>query len=464
MPRNTTDLAVVILAAGLGTRMKSDRPKVLHGLAGRPMIAHVVAAIAPLKPARVVLVIGPEPVMADVERAARAAAPSLNFTTVVQQERLGTGHAVKQTRAALAGHRGDVVVLFGDTPLVTTDTVRRLIQSRRRAKHAVVAAGFLPADRKLFARLLLDERGRLERIVEARDASDEEKKIELCNAGLVTIDGAVMFDLLGRLRNENAKKEFYLFDIIRLAGQRDRVCGHVVIPVDDAFGVDSRGALAEAEAMLQKRLRSAAMENGATLVAPETVFFSYDTQLGRDVMVGPHVVFGRDVRIGDGVEIRSFCHLEGCTVESGATIGPFARLRPGAAIAADAHIGNFVEIKAASIERGAKVNHLTYIGDARVGAKANVGAGTITCNYDGFEKFHTDIGEGAFIGSNSALVAPVKIGAGANVAAGSVVTKDVPAEALVVARGEQRVIEGWAGRYRARRAAEKNAKQEKKKG
>ena len=462
MPRHTTDLAVIILAAGLGTRMKSERPKVLHAVAGRPMIAHVMAAVAPLKPTRVVLVIGPEPVMASVEKAARAAAPAIDLVSVVQTDRLGTGHAVKQAKAALAGHRGDVVIVFGDTPLVTTDTLRRLVQARRRAKHAIVAAAFKPADRKLFARLVLDARGRLERIVEARDASPEELAIDLCNAGFITVDGPLLFDLLGRVRNDNAKKEYYLFDIIRLAAQRERSSSFVEIPVDDAFGIDSRGALAEAEAMYQARLRRAAMEAGVTLVAPETVFLSADTRFGRDVVVGPHVVFGAGCTIGDNVEIRSFSHLEGCTVAAGASVGPFARLRPGAAIGEDAHIGNFVEIKAASIERGAKVNHLTYIGDARVGSKANIGAGTITCNYDGFEKFHTDIGEGAFIGSNSALVAPVRVGAGATVAAGSVITRDVAADALAVARGDQRALEGWSAKFRARRAAEKAAKQSKK--
>jgi bifunctional UDP-N-acetylglucosamine pyrophosphorylase / glucosamine-1-phosphate N-acetyltransferase len=460
MPRNTTDLAVVILAAGMGTRMKSQRPKVMQEIAGRPMIAHVVAAAAPLKPARVVLVVGPDNEM--VERAARAAAPALKITTVIQHERLGTGHAVKQAKSALAGHRGDVVVIFGDTPLVTTETLRKLVQARRRSKHAAVAAGFRPADPKLFARLVLDDRGRLERIVEARDASPDELKIEMCNAGFIAVDGALLFDLIGRLRNENAKNEYYLFDIIRLAWQRDRVCGHVEIPVEDAFGVDTRQAQAEAEAMIQTRLRKRALADGAALLAPETVFLSADTRLGADVVIEPHVVFGPGVVVGDGVRIRSFSHLEGCSVAARATIGPFARLRPGTAIGEGAHIGNFVEIKAASVEQGAKVNHLSYIGDARVGAQANVGAGTITCNYDGFEKFHTDIGEGAFIGSNSALVAPVRIGDGASVGAGSVVTKDVPAGGLAVTRAEQRVLEGWATRFRAKRAAEKAARQAKK--
>lgn len=456
MPRNTTELAVIVLAAGMGTRMKSRRPKVMQEIAGRPMIGHVVAAVAPLKPTRLVLVLAPG--SEEVERAAREAAPGLEIVTAIQHERLGTGHAVKQAKAAMKGHRGDVVIVFGDTPLVTTESLRKLVQVRRRAKHAVVVAGFRPRDRKLFARLVLDERGRLERIVEARDASPEELGLELCNAGFVAVDGALLFDLVGRLRNENAKQEYYLFDIVRLARQRERACGHVEIDEGDCFGVDTRKAQAEAERMMQERLREKAMVAGVRLVAPETVFLAADTRFGVDVTIEPHVVIGRGVAIGDGVVVRGFSHLDGCSIGPGATVGPFARLRPGAVIGAEAHVGNFVEIKAASVEQGAKVNHLAYIGDARVGAKANVGAGTITCNYDGFEKFHTDIGAGAFIGSNSALVAPVRVGDGANIGAGSVVTKDVPAGALAVARGDQRVIEGWATRYRARRAADKAAK------
>ncbi len=453
MPRATSDLAVIVLAAGLGTRMNSAMPKVLHRVAGLPMVAHVLSAAAPLKPVRVVLVVGPEPEMEAVEQAARAAAPGLPIVAVVQAERRGTGHAVRQARAALAGHRGDVVVLFGDTPMVTAETLRRLVRSRRRGRHAAVAASFRPADRKLFARLVVDARGRLERIVEARDATEAEARIELCNAGVIAFDGAILFGLLARLRDDNAKREFYLFDTIRLARQRDRSCGHVEIPVDEAFGVDSRAALAEAEAMLQRRLRRRAMEGGATLVAPETVQLAADTRLGRDVVVWPHVVFGAGVEIGDGAEIRACSHLESCRVAAGAASGPFARRRPGAEIGAGAHIGNFVEIKAARIEAGAKVNHLSYVGDARVGARANVGAGTITCNYDGFEKFRTDIGAGAFIGSNTSLVAPVAIGDEAMVGAGSVVTRDVPAGALAVARGQQRTIEGWSRAFRARRKA-----------
>jgi bifunctional UDP-N-acetylglucosamine pyrophosphorylase/glucosamine-1-phosphate N-acetyltransferase len=458
MPRVSPDLAAIVLAAGHGTRMMSQRPKVLHEVAGRSMIGHVIANVAALKPAKIVLVIGPEPTMPAIVEEARRVAPGIEIAAVVQHDRHGTGHAVRQAKTALAGHQGDVVVVFGDTPLVTTATLRKLVQARRKGKHAVTLAGFRPDNPLLFARLVLDAKGRLERVVEARDASAEERAIKLCNAGFMAAEARLLFDLVGRLKNENVKREYYLFDIVRMARQRDRACGVIEAEVEEAFGIDSRAALARAEAMIQQRLRDAAMAGGATLVAPETVFFSHDTRIGRDVVVAPHVVFGLGVEIGDGVEIRSFSHLERCSVAAGATVGPFARLRPGAAIGEGAHVGNFVEIKAASIEAGAKVNHLTYIGDARVGAKANIGAGTITCNYDGFEKFHTDIGAGAFIGSNSALVAPVKIGDGAYVASGSVVTADVPAGGLAVARGRQTVKETWAESFRSRRAAEKAAK------
>ena len=451
MPRATADLAVIVLAAGLGTRMKSRLPKVLHRIAGAPMIAHVIAAAAPLKPSRVVLVVGPEPEMAAVEIAARAAAPRLSIVSTVQSERLGTGHAVRQAAGALKGHRGDVIVLFGDTPMVSTQTLRNLVRARRRGRHAAVAASFRPGDRKLFARVVIDPRGRLERIVEARDATEAEARIELCNAGVIAFDGAILFDLLGRLRNENAKREYYLFDTIKLAWEHGRSCGHVEIPVDDAFGIDSRVALSEAEAMFQQRLRRRALDGGATLVAPETVFLSADTRLGRDVVVGPHVVFGGGVVIGDDVEIKAFSHLESCTIAAGATIGPFARLRPGAEIGEGAHIGNFVEIKSARVEAGAKVNHLSYVGDARVGAKANIGAGTITCNYDGFDKHKTSIGDNVFVGSNSTLVAPVKLEDGSYIAAGSVITHNVPKDSLVIARARSILKEGWATIYRNRK-------------
>ncbi|MBK8906777.1 MAG: bifunctional UDP-N-acetylglucosamine diphosphorylase/glucosamine-1-phosphate N-acetyltransferase GlmU [Rhodospirillales bacterium] len=443
--------AVVVLAAGLGTRMNSARPKVMHAVAGRPLIGHVLATAAALDADRVVVVIGDE--MADV---AKAVAP---HPTVIQSPRLGTGHAVAAARAELGDFDGDVLVMYGDTPLVAADTLQRMLAARRAASDpAVVVLGFRARDPGGYGRLIVDTGGALQAIVEAKDASAGQRAIDLCNSGVMAIDGKRLFGLIERVGNDNAKGEFYLTDIVGIA-RGDGLAAAVVEGDEDEFiGVNSRGDLAHVEAIVQERLRTAAMAGGATLIGPETIFFSHDTRLGRDVVVGPNVVFAPGVTVGDNVEIRPFCHLEGVTIESGASIGPFARLRPGAHVGNDAHIGNFVEIKNASIETGAKVNHLTYIGDARIGARANIGAGTITCNYDGFFKSHTDIGAGAFIGSNTCLVAPVKIGDGAIVGASSAIAKDVPADALAVTRGPHVVREDWARRFRERRAAQKAAK------
>jgi bifunctional UDP-N-acetylglucosamine pyrophosphorylase/glucosamine-1-phosphate N-acetyltransferase len=434
------------LAAGKGTRMKSALPKVLHPLAGRPMIGHVLEAVASFKPAHQVVVIGP-----DMAALVKAVAP---IPTVVQRQQLGTADAVKAARAGLANFNGTVLVLYGDTPLLTPATLAALIEERQfRPEPAVVVLGFRPADPGAYGRLVVGADGRLEAIVEARDATPAERAITLCNSGVMAIDGRHLFLLLDAIGNDNAKREYYLTDIVKLARARGLDCRHVEAEAAELMGVNSRAELAEAETALQTRLRRAAMDAGATLIDPASTWFSHDTRLGRDVTVGPSVVFAPGVTVGDRVEIRAFCHLEGATVESDAIIGPFARLRPGARIGRGAHVGNFVEIKNATIEAGAKANHLSYIGDARVGALANVGAGTITCNYDGFVKAHTDIGRGAFIGSNTALVAPVKVGDNAIVGAGSVITEDVPADALAVARGEQRTKKGGAAKFRARRRA-----------
>ncbi|TAN45538.1 MAG: bifunctional UDP-N-acetylglucosamine diphosphorylase/glucosamine-1-phosphate N-acetyltransferase GlmU [Rhodospirillales bacterium] len=440
-------LAAIVLAAGLGTRMKSTRPKVLHPLAGRPLLAHLLDNLGSLNPERVAVVIGP-----DQDAVARLAAP---YQTVVQAERLGTAHAALQAKPVVDGFQGDVLILFGDTPLVTSETMSKLVSRRREADDpAVVVLGFCPEGGGDYGRLVMGETG-LERIVEVKDATPAERAIPWCNSGVMAVDGRVLIPLLERIGNQNAKGEYYLTDLVRLAREAGRVCAMVEGGAQELLGINSRAELAEAETILQTRLREQAMAGGATLTAPETVFFSWDTRLGQDVTVGPNVVFGPGVVVEDEVDIRSFCHLEGCRIARGAIIGPFARLRPGADIGPSAHIGNFVEIKEAVVEEGAKVNHLTYVGDARVGAKANIGAGTITCNYDGFGKYLTDIGKGAFIGSNSALVAPVRIGDGAIVGAGSVVTRDVPADALTIARGEQRDIEGWAARFRENQSKKK---------
>jgi len=353
-----------------------------------------------------------------------------------------------------------VLVVYGDTPFLTVDTLQAMLRTRREAPHpAVVVLGFRPPDPTGYGRLVLGADGGLEAIVEHRDAGDNERAIGLCNSGVMAIDGSRLFGLLDRVGNDNAKGEYYLTDIIGLARDDGLPCAAVEGAEAELLGIDSRADLARAEGIFQDRMRASAMGEGVTLMAPETVFFSADTRLGRDVTVGPNVVFGPGVTVGDNVLIRPFSHLEGATVGDGAQVGPFARLRPGAHVAADAHIGNFVEIKNATVEDGAKVNHLTYIGDARVGARANVGAGTITCNYDGFFKSHTDIGAGAFIGSNTSLVAPVSVGDGAIIGAGSVLTRDAPADSLALTRGPRTERAGWAAAFRRRRSKEKAAAQ-----
>jgi len=456
------NVAAIVLAAGQGTRMKSSLPKVLHQVAGRAMVAHVLEAACAAGAGRLVVVVG-----RGMERVQAAVAPAL---VAIQDPPLGTGHAVMAALPILvgsqgavsqgAGFKGDVVVLFGDTPLITGETIARMVASRRAEPQAALAVlGFEPDDPKEYGRLILGADGRLDRIVEAKDATRAESATRLCNSGVMVIDGARLPALLERLTNTNAKGEYYLTDIVALA----RADGHAALVVrtadiDETMGVNSRAELAKAEAAMQARLRARAMAGGATLIAPETVFFAADTVIGRDVVIGPQVVFGRDVRVEDDVEIRAFCHIEGARIARGAVIGPFARLRPGADIGADAHVGNFVEVKNTRLEEGAKANHLTYLGDARVGARANVGAGTITCNYDGFLKSQTDIGAGAFIGSNTALVAPVKIGDGAIIGAGSTIAEDVPADALAVTRAAQVVKPAAAKRYRERKKAEKAAK------
>ena len=439
-----TRFAAVVLAAGKGTRMKTDLPKVLHKLAGRPMINHVFANLAPLSCERIVVVIGP-----GMEGIAAAVAP---HATAVQSEPLGTGHAVLAARAALQGFTGDVLVVFGDCPFISSATIGGMVARRRAADDpAVVVLGMRPADPAQYGRLIVGADRMLDAIVEYRDASAEQRAITLCNSGVMAIDGKRLFALLDRVGNANAKGEYYLTDIVAIARADGAACAVVEAPADELIGINSRAELAAAEAILQNRLRAQAMENGATLIDPQTVFFSFDTRLGRDVVVGPNVVFGPGVEVADGVEIKAFCHLEGARVAAGAAIGPFARLRPGTVVGERARIGNFVEAKNANLGPGAKANHLTYLGDAVVGAGANVGAGTITANYDGFNKHKTEIGADASIGSNSVLVAPVKVGRGAIVGAGSVITQSVSADALALARGRQIEKPGWAAKFRESR-------------
>jgi bifunctional UDP-N-acetylglucosamine pyrophosphorylase/glucosamine-1-phosphate N-acetyltransferase len=446
---STVNVAAVILAAGKGTRMKSDLPKVLHPVAGRPMIRHVLAAAAQLQPAKCVVVIGP-----DMDAVAAAAAP---HPTEVQTERLGTADAVRMAQAALADFRkGTVLILFGDTPLITADTLRRMLDARA-AGASVVVLGFRPDDPSGYGRLLLDGADALAAIVEDRDATEEQRAIGLCNGGVMAVDAAKLFALIERVGKNNAKGEYYLTDIIGLAKADGFVCAVVEADADEVMGVDSRAALARAEAAWQKARRRRAMAEGATLLDPDSVWFSFDTDLGRDVTVGPNVFFGPGVTVADNAKIHSFSHLDGVTVHEGAVVGPFARLRPGAVIGRDAHVGNFVEIKNAVLGEGAKANHLTYIGDAEVGAQTNIGAGTITCNYDGYMKHRTVIGKSVFIGSNTAIVAPVTIGDGAVVGAGSTVVRDVPADSLTVARGEQVDRPGRAAALREKLAQQKRA-------
>jgi bifunctional UDP-N-acetylglucosamine pyrophosphorylase / glucosamine-1-phosphate N-acetyltransferase len=433
--------AAVILAAGKGTRMKSALPKVLHPIAGRPMIGYVLASLEPLGCARTAVVTAPG--MAAIEQ---AVAP---HRVVIQAEQLGTGHAVQAARAALGEDIDDLLILYGDAPLISTATLERLLARRQAAdRPVVVVLGMRPADPAEYGRLVLDGEGRLDAIVEFRDADAGQRAIELCNSGIMAVDGHLIWDLLAHVGNANAKGEYYLTDIVQVARAKGWPCAAVEAPADELAGVNSRAELALAEAVMQDRLRARAMADGATLIDPKTVWFSFDTRLGRDVLIGPNVFFGPGVQIADEVEIRGFCHFVGARIERGAEIGPFARLRPGSVIGAGAHIGNFVEMKNTRLGAGAKANHLSYVGDTTVGEKANIGAGAITCNYDGFAKYETVIGAGAFIGSNAALCAPVTIGEGAFIAAGSVITRDVPAGALGIARGQQSVKPGWASLFR----------------
>ncbi len=436
-------ISLIILAAGQGTRMNSDRPKVLHAVAGAPLLVHAMAAGAALAPERTVVVAGRG---AEALRAA-ALAQDETATVVVQAEQLGTAHAVAQALPALAGFAGDAIVLYGDTPFIRPETLEAMVAAR--ARHAVVVLGFEAANPGRYGRLIA--RGEaLDRIVEFKDASPEERAVTLCNSGVICADAELLGDLVAAVGNANAAGEYYLTDIVALARARGLSAGVVLCPEAETLGVNTRAELAAAEAAFQARARAEALETGVTLTAPDTVFFGWDTVIGRDAVVGPHVVFGPGVTVESGAEIRAFCHLEGCHISRGATVGPFARLRPGAELAEDVHVGNFVEIKNAILDEGVKVGHLTYLGDAHVGEQTNIGAGTITCNYDGVFKHRTEIGARAFIGSDTMLVAPVRVGDGAMTATGSVITRDVPAAALAVARAPQVVKEGFAARFFAR--------------
>lgn len=433
-------LAVIVLAAGKGTRMKSDLHKVLHPIAGHPMLLHLLGSIGQAGVARTVIVAG------DRREQIEAALVGTGSEVVVQEPQLGTAHAALQAKGALADFSGLVMVCFGDVPFLAAETVRRLCDALSGgAKVAVL--GFRPVDTAAYGRIIADHDGTVRKMVEHKDASHEERQVNLCNSGVIVAHSDDMWRLLEAVGNDNAAGEYYLPDVATNAiAEGARV---VVVETDEAevMGINSRAELAEAEARWQQRRRRQAMDDGASLIAPETVWFAWDTRLGRDVLVEPNVVFGPGVSVADGVKIRGFCHIEGASLATGVEVGPYARLRPGAVLEEKAKVGNFVEVKKATMGKGAKANHLSYIGDAEVGAGANIGAGTITCNYDGYFKYKTVIGERAFIGSNSALVAPVKIGADAIVAAGSAVTRDVMDGELRLVRGEQLVKPGWADRF-----------------
>jgi bifunctional UDP-N-acetylglucosamine pyrophosphorylase / glucosamine-1-phosphate N-acetyltransferase len=446
----TRPVAAIVLAAGKGTRMKSDLHKVLHPIAGRPMLAHLLSTLAELAPARTVVVVGEG--RAQVEPVAEAFGASVT----VQEPQLGTAHAVLQAQAALAGFDGDVLILYADTPFVSAETMRRMCArlGAGDAPAAVVVAS-RPADPKHYGRILAEPDGRIVKMVEYKDASAAERALDLCNSGLMAVRSEDFWGLLARVGNDNAGHEYYLPDIVMIAAADGRASAVIEVPSDEVEGINSRAELAAAEEIWQAQRRAAAMAEGVSLTAPATVWFSHDTKIGRDSIVEPNVFFGPGVTIGKGVRIRAFSHIEGATIAAGAEIGPYARLRPGAEIGEGARVGNFVEIKQSRLGEGAKANHLSYLGDADIGAGANIGAGTITCNYDGFFKYRTSIGDGAFIGSNSALVAPVNIGAGALVAAGSVIVRDVAADAVALARGEQTEKPGRAKRFRDVMAAKK---------
>lgn len=440
--------AAVILAAGQGTRMKSKTVKVLHSVGGRPMLDWTHALADEAGAETCVVVYGAH------SPAVKTRAEALGARTALQDPPQGTGHAVQAAEAALSGFAGHAIVLYADTPLITPGTVEKVFAALD-AGASVAVLGFEPEDPAAYGRLITNPDGTLDRIVEYKDASSEERAVGLVNSGVLAAPAALLFELLGEVTNDNANGEYYLTDVVGLARARGLKAVVVHADPDEVLGVNSRQDLAAAETAFQNRRRQLAMTAGVTLVAPETVFFSYDTQIARDVVVEPHVVFAPGVQIEEDATIKAFSHLEGARIGKGASIGPYARLRPGAEIGAAAKIGNFVEVKKAQLGEGAKVSHLSYIGDAQVGADANIGAGTITCNYDGFDKHLTVIGEGAFIGSNTALVAPVTVGKGAFTGSGGVITKSVPDDALALARGEQVTKEGWAARFRRAKAARK---------
>lgn len=426
-------LSVIILAAGRGTRMKSTTPKVLHKIANREMLNLVIDTAKELNPTNICVVVSDE-VQKYSDKILKAH-PNTNLNFAIQKQQLGTADAVKSGIESLKNIGDKVLVLYGDTPLIKASTLKQMIENLN--QHAVCVLGFNIFEENKYGRLVTDTKNELLKIVEFKDASNEEKEITLCNSGVVAIDGSKTKELLAQIDNKNASGEYYLTDIIGLARKANLSCGFITGDENEVLGVNSRVELAKAEKIKQKEIRLNFMEQGVTLLNPKSVYFSFDTKIGNDVVIAPDVFFGVGVEVASNVEIRSFSHIEGAKISSGAIIGPFARIRPGSILKENAHIGNFVEIKNSVIGEGAKANHLSYIGDSEIGSNSNIGAGTITCNYDGYKKFKTKIGKDVFIGSNSALVAPVEIGDGAVIGAGSVITKNVDSDDLAVARGKQ---------------------------
>jgi bifunctional UDP-N-acetylglucosamine pyrophosphorylase/glucosamine-1-phosphate N-acetyltransferase len=442
--------SVIVLAAGMGTRMRSDTHKVLHPIAGKPMLMHLLDTVDALGAEERVVVVGKG--RDQLEEALNGRGVRIAH----QAEQKGTAHAVQQAETVLSGFDGNIVILYGDTPFVAAETLTEMLQRLDgQDAPAIVVLASSPDDPKAYGRVILGQGDTIAKMVEFKDATEAERAVRLCNSGMMAVRAADLWRWLAEVGNDNAAGEYYLPDVVMIAAREGR--SSVVVEADSwqTAGVNSRAELAHLELDWQRRRREEALEQGATLVDPESVWFSHDTRLGRDCTIEPHVVFGPGVVIDEGATIRAFCHIEGATIAGGCEVGPFARLRPGAVLEQGAKAGNFVEVKKARLGAGAKANHLSYIGDADVGARANIGAGTITCNYDGFGKYQTAIGEGAFIGSNTALVAPVSVGEGAIVGAGSVITKDVAADELAVARGEQRGMAGWAARFRKRQQAKK---------
>lgn len=443
--------AAIILAAGHGTRMKSSLSKVLHPVGGRPMMDWTIDLARQLGCEKIIVVVGAH----NPDARVRAEAALGAGTTVLQDPPQGTGHAVKCAANALRDFDGDAIVLYADTPLISADTAQGVLDALSGGA-SVAVLGFNAADPGAYGRLILNDEGGLDAIVEAKEAGPDQLAVTLCNSGVLAAPAALLFDLLGHVTNENAKGEYYLTDVVGLARARGLSAAVSLGTEDEMLGVNSRVELAQAELQFQGRKRQQAMVEGVTMVAPETVFFAYDTKIANDVIVEPNVVFGPKVTIETSATIRAFSHLEGCKIKTGASVGPFARIRPGTEIGENAFVGNFVEVKNTIMGPGAKASHLTYLGDANVGERANIGAGTVTCNYDGFFKYRTNIGAGAFIGSDTMLVAPVTIGDHAMTGSGSTITKDVPAGALAVERSEQRIIEGWAARFAAKQKALKD--------